>query len=149
MGYVPSEELSLTIAANPSSLVLCVTVNESDTPQGGHVNCVRFPTMPCVYREEEVVMGRGGGAESLLSRTEPLFASGITMETRALFIERLGCSHSPAVYHSHHMVEANGAQFKARRNFFYLLLQRWRVMEVVSTGRMLCGSTLTLAELAV
>lgn len=35
-----------------------VTLNESGSPQGGHVNCVHFPTMPCVYRVE-VVVGDG------------------------------------------------------------------------------------------
>lgn len=65
---------------------------------------------------------------SSATRTEPLFASGIAMETGALFIESLGCSHSPAVYHSVHMLEANGEQFSARRDwtgsfFFVIWLQ--------------------------
>lgn len=113
---------------------------ESDLPQGGHVNCVRFPTMPYVYREEE---GVGG---SLVSRTELLFASGIVMETRPLFIESLGCSHSPAVYHSHLMVEANAGQLKAASDFFFRLAaeqRRW-MMDVV----LVCSSTLTLPELS-
>lgn len=78
---------------------------------------------------------RGGGlasAGSAATRTEPLFASGIAMETGALFIESLSYSHSPAVYHSVHMFEANGAQFRARRNwdiFFSLLFDH--TVEVV------------------
>lgn len=39
-----------------------------------------------------------------------LFASGIAMETATLFMESLDCFHSPAVYHSVHMLETNGAQ---------------------------------------
>lgn len=57
--------------------------------------------MPNVYRKE----GNSGDWVGV-----SLFASGIAMETETLFIESLGCSHSPAVYHSVHMLEANGAQ---------------------------------------
>lgn len=60
--------------------------------------------MSCVYREE--------GAESV-TRTQPLFAFGIAMETEALYIESLGCSHSPAAYHSVGMFKANGAQLRS------------------------------------
>lgn len=47
---------------------------------------------------------------SVATRTELFFAPGIAMETGALFIEYFGCSHSTAVYHSVHMLEANGEQ---------------------------------------
>lgn len=48
-----------------------------------------------------------------MTRTQPLFAFGIAMETETLYIESLGCSHSPAAYHSVRMFEANGAQFRS------------------------------------
>lgn len=84
---------------------------KSETPQGGHVNHVYFPTMLCVYRGKVAakgvyVRGRWG---AVATPTELFFASGIAMETRALFIESLCCSHSPAVYHSVHMLEADRA----------------------------------------
>lgn len=78
--------------------------NEAHTPQGGCENRIRFPTMSCVYRKE--------GAKAV-TRTQPLFAFGIAMETETLYIESLGCSHSPAAYHSVRMFEANGAQFRS------------------------------------
>lgn len=68
------------------------------TRQRGYVAHIRFPTIPYVYRKD---CGDSGGA---------LFASGIAMETATLFMESLDCFHSPAVYHSVHMLETNGAQ---------------------------------------
>lgn len=56
-----------------------------------------FPQFP-MCTERIGVVGRG------------LFASGIAMETATLFIKSLDCFHSPAVYHSVHMLETNGAQ---------------------------------------
>lgn len=93
---------------------------------------------------------RGGGegwkgrgeqrcGESAATRTEPLFASGIAMETEALFIEFLGCSHSPAVYHSVHMLEANRVQFRAGEELGSCLTVEWRwgffLTEFKSTDR--------------
>lgn len=80
---------------------------------------VCFPTMTCVYREEEVVVvGKGwcGGGGDSCAWAEPSFASGIAMVTGALFIESLSCSRSPAVYHSLHMLEAKREQCSAQPN---------------------------------
>lgn len=64
-----------------------------------------FPQCPvCTVRRRW--WGAATGAENLASQTEPLFASGIVMETEALFIEFLGCSGFPAVYYSHHLVKS-------------------------------------------
>lgn len=51
---------------------MCLETWVGGALQGGHENHIRFPTMPCVYKEEA-------------TRTEPLFASGIAMETEALY----------------------------------------------------------------
>lgn len=83
--------------------------------------CLLSHNALCVQRGGSDGGGGGGVAGSTTTRTEPLFASGITMETGALFIQSLGYSHSP-VYHSVHMFEANRAQSRASEEPGFLLL---------------------------
>ncbi|PWA20029.1 hypothetical protein CCH79_00016089 [Gambusia affinis] len=64
-------------------------------------------------RLQTVLADRKKEGAKAVTRTQPLFAFGIAMETETLYIESLGCSHSPAAYHSVRMFEANGAQFRS------------------------------------
>ena len=116
VGQGQGSSFILVIDTQQSGLWRRVWVWSSLIPHGGCMwNSFAFPQC-------RVCTETRGSA----TRTEPFFASGIAMETGALFIESLGCSHSLAVYHSVHMLEANGEQFSARRtwtgSFFFFLV---------------------------